>query len=124
MLGLDVTRHLRLADLANALAYRRRLGSKAKEVWLRVDLGHSWDEGEVLGETADEEYLEISFELAPLLEEHHSLQEEVDARNVVIHQLLKLTCKQAEFPHRPIQMSVIFPDNKAEALVSDAASDN
>ncbi|EEC15615.1 hypothetical protein IscW_ISCW021037 [Ixodes scapularis] len=67
---------------------------------------------------------QISFELAPLLEEHHNLQEEVDARNVVIHQLLKLTCKQAEFPHRPIQMSVIFPDNKAEALVSDAASDN
>ncbi|KAG0414981.1 hypothetical protein HPB47_007862, partial [Ixodes persulcatus] len=32
----DVTRHLRLADLANAFAYRRRLGSKAKEVQLRV----------------------------------------------------------------------------------------
>lgn len=67
---------------------------------------------------------QISFELAPLLEEQHNLQEEVDARNVVIHQLLKLTCKQAEFPHRPIQMSVIFPDRKSEALDSGAASDN
>ncbi|CAN7982806.1 unnamed protein product [Ixodes hexagonus] len=67
---------------------------------------------------------QISLELAPLLEEHHNLQEEVDARNVVIHQLLKLTCKQAEFPQRAIQMSVIFPDSKAEDLDSDAASDN
>ncbi|CAN8030133.1 unnamed protein product, partial [Ixodes persulcatus] len=42
---IDVTRHLRLAHLANALACRRRLGSKAKEVRLRVDLGHSCVEG-------------------------------------------------------------------------------
>ncbi|KAG0418285.1 hypothetical protein HPB47_004981 [Ixodes persulcatus] len=45
LVRFDVTRHLRLADLAKALAYRRRLGSKAKEVRLRVDLGHSWVEG-------------------------------------------------------------------------------
>ncbi|KAG0430378.1 hypothetical protein HPB47_022757 [Ixodes persulcatus] len=45
-LTFDATRHLRLADLANALAYRRRLGSKAKAgVRLRVALGHSWVEG-------------------------------------------------------------------------------
>ncbi|KAM7308315.1 hypothetical protein ISCGN_011949 [Ixodes scapularis] len=45
LVRFDVTRHLRLADLANALAYHRRLGSKAKEVRLRVDLGHSCVEG-------------------------------------------------------------------------------
>ncbi|KAG0419972.1 hypothetical protein HPB47_003757, partial [Ixodes persulcatus] len=45
LVRFDVTRHLRLADLANALAYRR---SKAKEVQLRVALGHSWVEGEPL----------------------------------------------------------------------------
>ncbi|KAM7281667.1 uncharacterized protein ISCGN_006482 [Ixodes scapularis] len=44
-LEIDVTRHLRLSHLANALAYRRRLGSKAKEVRLWVDLGHSCVEG-------------------------------------------------------------------------------
>ncbi|KAG0411615.1 hypothetical protein HPB47_011255 [Ixodes persulcatus] len=41
----DVARHLRLAEIANTLAYRRRLGSKAKEVRLRVGLDHSWVEG-------------------------------------------------------------------------------
>lgn len=61
-----------------------------------------------------------SIDLAPLLEEHHSLQEEIDARNVVIQQLLKLTCQQMELPRRPIQMSVIFPESKADEDGSDA----
>ncbi|KAK8787404.1 hypothetical protein V5799_022822 [Amblyomma americanum] len=61
-----------------------------------------------------------SIDLAPLLEEHHNLQEEIDARNVVIQQLLKLTCQQMEFPRRPIQMSVIFPESKADEDSSDA----
>ncbi|KAL1424651.1 hypothetical protein MTO96_019945 [Rhipicephalus appendiculatus] len=63
-----------------------------------------------------------STDLAPLLEEHHNLQEEIDARNVVIQQLLKLTCQQMELPRRPIQMSVIFPEsNSDEEEESDAA---
>uniref|UniRef100_A0A023FRJ8 Uncharacterized protein n=2 Tax=Amblyomma TaxID=6942 RepID=A0A023FRJ8_AMBCJ len=61
-----------------------------------------------------------SIDLAPLLEEHHNLQEEIDARNVVIQQLLKLTCQQMELPRRPIQMSVIFPESKADEDSSDA----
>lgn len=61
-----------------------------------------------------------SIDLAPLLEEHHNLQEEIDARNVVIQQLLKLTCQQMELPRRPIQMSVIFPERKADEDGSDA----
>lgn len=63
-----------------------------------------------------------SSDLAPLLEEHHNLQEEIDARNVVIQQLLKLTCQHLEFPRRPIQMSVIFPESKAAESSVDAAS--
>lgn len=62
-----------------------------------------------------------SVDLAPLLEEHHNLQEEVDARNVVIQQLLKITCQQMELPRRPIQMSVIFPESKSDEDESDAA---
>ncbi|XP_075548925.1 uncharacterized protein LOC142582779 [Dermacentor variabilis] len=62
-----------------------------------------------------------SMDLAPLLEEHHNLQEEVDARNVVIQQLLKITCQQMELPRRPIQMSVIFPESKSDEDESDAA---
>lgn len=62
-----------------------------------------------------------STDLAPLLEEHHNLQEEIDARNVVIQQLLKLTCQQMELPRRPIQMSVIFPESKSDEDESDAA---
>lgn len=63
-----------------------------------------------------------SSDLAPLLEEHHNLQEEIDARNVVIQQLLKLTCQHMELPRRPIQMSVIFPESKAGESSVDAAS--
>uniref|UniRef100_A0A224Y9U9 Protein containing EURL domain n=1 Tax=Rhipicephalus zambeziensis TaxID=60191 RepID=A0A224Y9U9_9ACAR len=62
-----------------------------------------------------------STDLAPLLEEHHNLQEEIDARNVVIQQLLKLTCQQMELPRRPIQMSVIFPESNSDEEESDAA---
>uniref|UniRef100_G3MMP3 Schwannomin interacting protein 1 C-terminal domain-containing protein n=1 Tax=Amblyomma maculatum TaxID=34609 RepID=G3MMP3_AMBMU len=62
---------------------------------------------------------ERSIDLAPLLEEHHNLQEEIDARNVVIQQLLKLTCQQMELPRRPIQMSVIFPESKTDEDTSD-----
>ncbi|KAL3204888.1 hypothetical protein MRX96_041125 [Rhipicephalus microplus] len=64
---------------------------------------------------------ERSTDLAPLLEEHHNLQEEIDARNVVIQQLLKLTCQQMELPRRPIQMSVIFPESNSDEEESDAA---
>lgn len=63
-----------------------------------------------------------SLDLAPLLEEHHNLQEEIDARNVVIQQLLKITCQHLDFPRRPIQMSVIFPESKDGESGVDAAS--
>uniref|UniRef100_L7M3W1 Uncharacterized protein n=1 Tax=Rhipicephalus pulchellus TaxID=72859 RepID=L7M3W1_RHIPC len=62
-----------------------------------------------------------STDLAPLLEEHHNLQEEIDARNVVIQQLLKLTCQQMELPRRPIQMSVIFPESNSDEEEPDDA---
>lgn len=62
-----------------------------------------------------------STDLAPLLEEHHNLQEEIDARNVVIQQLLKITCQQMELPRRPIQMSVIFPESNSDEDESDSA---
>ncbi|XP_064470689.1 uncharacterized protein LOC135385344 [Ornithodoros turicata] len=59
---------------------------------------------------------EISYNLGPLLEERHDLLEELDARNIVIQQLLKLTCQQTALDHRPIQMSVIFPEDDIEDL--------
>lgn len=64
-----------------------------------------------------------SFDLGPLLEEHHNLQEEVNARNIVIQQLLKLTCKNTELIQHPIQMSVIFPSDKDDDANSDVVSD-
>ncbi|XP_015903700.1 uncharacterized protein [Parasteatoda tepidariorum] len=55
---------------------------------------------------------EISGQLVELLVENDALQQESDARNVAIEQLLRMTVKETENELKPVQMSVILtPDN-------------
>lgn len=57
---------------------------------------------------------EVSSELVSLLLENDALQQESDARNIAIEQLLKLTWKQTENELRPVQMSVILPSDASD----------
>ncbi|XP_054716258.1 uncharacterized protein LOC129225775 [Uloborus diversus] len=54
---------------------------------------------------------EVSSKLVQLLLENDALQEESDARNVAIEQLLKLTVKNPENEGKPVKMSILLPPN-------------
>ncbi|GBL85670.1 hypothetical protein AVEN_193128-1 [Araneus ventricosus] len=58
----------------------------------------------------------VSGELVQLLLENDALQQESDARNIAIEQLLQLAVKNTENELRPIQMSVILPSDESDAI--------
>ncbi|CAL1283705.1 unnamed protein product [Larinioides sclopetarius] len=58
----------------------------------------------------------VSGELVQLLLENDALQQESDARNIAIEQLLQLAVKNSETELRPIQMSVILPSDESDAV--------
>ncbi|XP_055951323.1 uncharacterized protein LOC129985352 [Argiope bruennichi] len=58
----------------------------------------------------------VSGELVQLLLENDALQQESDARNIAIEQLLQLAVRNTENELRPIQMSVILPADESDAI--------
>ncbi len=48
--------------------------------------------------------------------ENDALQQESDARNIAIEQLLKMTVKVNESELKPIQMSVVLPDDDCDVV--------
>lgn len=58
----------------------------------------------------------MSSELVQLLLENDALQQESDARNIAIEQLLKMTVKVNESDLKPVQMSVILPDDDCDVI--------
>ncbi|KFM60105.1 hypothetical protein X975_24049, partial [Stegodyphus mimosarum] len=64
---------------------------------------------QVLVEDLSHAVEQVSSSLVQLLLENDALQQESDARNVAIEQLLKMTVKITENELRPIQMSVVLP---------------
>lgn len=60
--------------------------------------------------------LGVSSTLVQLLLENDALQQESDARNVCIEQLLKMTVKVNENDLKPVQMSIILPDDDCDDI--------
>lgn len=69
---------------------------------------------QVLLEDLSQYVEQVSSELVQLLLENDSLQQETDARNIAIEQLLKMTVKVNESDLKPIQMSVVLPDENCD----------
>ncbi|GFR08667.1 uncharacterized protein TNCT_580581 [Trichonephila clavata] len=58
----------------------------------------------------------VSGELVQLLLENDALQQESDARNIAIEQLLQLAVKNSENELKPVQMSVILPSEESDPI--------
>ena len=61
--------------------------------------------------------VEVSSKLVQLLLENDALQQESDARNIAIEQLLKMTVKINDSDLKPVQMSVILPDEDCDDVM-------
>ncbi|GIY31875.1 uncharacterized protein CDAR_12891 [Caerostris darwini] len=77
---------------------------------------HSLKELQVLIEDLSRAVEAVSSELVQLLLENDALQQETDARNIAIEQLLQLAVKNTENELRPIQMSVILPSDESDVI--------
>ncbi|GFU15609.1 SCHIP-1 domain-containing protein [Nephila pilipes] len=58
----------------------------------------------------------VSGELVQLLLENDALQQESDARNIAIEQLLQMAVKNSENELKPVQMSVILPSDESDPI--------
>ncbi|GIY64259.1 uncharacterized protein CEXT_644811 [Caerostris extrusa] len=108
------------ASLKNFASYSEHFNLLNSEGYVKKNFSelksHSLKELQVLIEDLSRAVEAVSSELVQLLLENDALQQETDARNIAIEQLLQLAVKNTENELRPIQMSVILPSDESDVI--------
>ncbi|KAF8773958.1 hypothetical protein HNY73_016563 [Argiope bruennichi] len=102
-----------LSDIVDTLSIPQALNGVSNYKSLN---SYSLKELQILFEDLTRTVEAVSGELVQLLLENDALQQESDARNIAIEQLLQLAVRNTENELRPIQMSVILPADESDAI--------